>query len=295
VVRDFGRVLRRVIRADIRLRVIVEEAKLGALADPGVVEQVLMNLVTNARDAVPNGGTLLVQVRRAALDESYCQARGWGKAGEYVAIEVSDTGVGMDQETRQRIFEPFFTTKPVGKGTGLGMAMVYGLVKQHYGYVDVYSQLGRGTTVRVFLPALAEASERPAAVAPQELRGGTEIILLAEDEETVRHTTKRVLERYGYTVLAVADGAEALESFQAHQGEIALVIADVVMPRMGGAKLYRELERAGHRVRFLFTSGYTARDVEETAKIPHGVPFLSKPWNVADLLWKVRVVLDVPL
>ncbi len=295
VVTDFERMIRRVIREDVRMRVIVEEARLVALADPGAIEQVLMNLVTNARDAVPNGGTLLVQVRRAALDESYCQARGWGKAGEYVAIDVSDTGVGMDQETMQRIFEPFFTTKPVGTGTGLGMAMVYGLVKQHYGYVDVYSELGHGTTVRVFLPALAGEPERPAAAAPQELRGGTEIILLAEDEETVRHTTKRVLERYGYTVLAVADGAEALEAFQAHRAEIALVISDVVMPRMGGAKLFQEMQDAGHRVRFLFTSGYTARDVEETAKIPSGVPFLAKPWNVGGLLWRVRTMLDVPL
>ena len=294
VVTDFERMLRRMIREDIQMRVIVEEAELAALADPGAVEQVLMNLVTNARDAMPSQGTLLVQARRAVLDEAYCEARGWGKAGEYVAIEVSDTGVGMDQETRQRIFEPFFTTKPVGTGTGLGMAMVYGLVKQHYGYVDVYSELGRGTTVRVFLPAWGEGpglAERPAPAQP---RGGTETILLVEDEETLRRTSKRVLERYGYTVLTATDGGEALEALQVHQGEVALVISDVVMPGMGGAALFQNLERAGHRVRFLFTSGYTARDVEEAARIPPGAPFLPKPWNVADLLSRVRVLLDVP-
>jgi PAS domain S-box-containing protein len=295
LVTDFGRMMRRVLSEDIRMRVIVEEAGLGAQADPGAVDQVLMNLVTNARDAMLPGGTLLVQARRAVLDEAYCEARGWGRAGEYIAIEVSDTGVGMDEQTKQRIFEPFFTTKPAGAGTGLGMAMVYGLVKQHRGYVDVYTEVGRGTTIRVFLPASAEASERPAAAAAPVLRGGTETILLVEDEEALRRTTKRVLERHGYTVLTAADGAEALDAFQAHRAEIALVLSDVVMPRMGGPELLRKLQAAGHRVRFLFTSGYTAPDVEATAKIPSGTPFVSKPWNIADLLSRVRRVLDVPL
>ncbi|MEK6767725.1 MAG: PAS domain S-box protein, partial [Gemmatimonadota bacterium] len=295
VVTDFERMIRRVIREDVRMRVIVEEARLVALADPGAIEQVLMNLVTNARDALLSHGTLLVQVRRAVLDEPYCEARSWGRAGEYIAIEVSDTGVGMDEQTKRRIFEPFFTTKPAGAGTGLGMAMVYGLVKQHGGYVDVYTEVGRGTTIRVFLPASAEASERPAAAAAPVLRGGSETILLVEDEEALRRTTKRVLERHGYTVLTAADGAEALDAFQAHRAEIALVLSDVVMPRMGGPELLRKLQAAGHRVRFLFTSGYTAPDVEATAKIPSGTPFVSKPWNIADLLSRVRRVLDVPL
>ncbi|MEK7667112.1 MAG: PAS domain S-box protein, partial [Gemmatimonadota bacterium] len=295
LVADFGRMMRRMIREDIQMRVIVEEAKLVVLADPGAVEQVLMNLVTNARDAIPSQGTLLLHARRTVLDGAYCQAHGWGKPGEYVVLEVSDTGAGMDEVTKQRIFEPFFTTKPVGAGTGLGMAMVYGLVKQHDGYVDVYSELGRGTTVRVYLPAVAEAPERPVAATPLELRGGTETILLAEDEEALRHATKRVLERHGYTVLTAADGAEALDAFQTHRAEIALVISDVVMPGMGGAELFRKLQLAGHRVRFLFTSGYTAPDVEATAKLPSGIPFLSKPLAAADLLWKVRAVLDAPL
>ncbi|MDO8500222.1 MAG: PAS domain S-box protein [Gemmatimonadaceae bacterium] len=173
VVTDFGRMMRRVIREDIHVRVIVDEARLGALADSGAVEQILMNLMTNARDATPPGGALLVKARRAVLDEAYCEGRGWGRAGAYIAIEVSDTGAGMDEETRHRIFEPFFTTKPMGKGTGLGMAMVYGLVKQHGGFVDVSSALGRGTTVCVFLPAVAEeGSERPAVAAPPLGRGG---------------------------------------------------------------------------------------------------------------------------
>lgn len=295
LVADFGRMMRRVIREDIQMRVIIEEAKLVALADPGAVEQVLMNLVTNARDAMPSGGTLLVQARRTVLDEAYYEKRGWeGKPGEFVAMEVRDTGVGMDEATKQRIFEPFFTTKPVGEGTGLGMAMVYGLVKQHGGYLEVESELERGTTVRVFLPAVAEAPEGPVAAAPPELRGGTETILLAEDEEALRHATKRVLERHGYTVLTAANGVEALDAFQSHRAEIALVISDVVMPEMGGAELFQRLQLAGHRVRFLFTSGYTPPDVEATAKIPSGILFLMKPLTVADLLWRVRTILDAP-
>ena len=296
VVTDFGQMMRRIIREDIQVRVIVDEVWLGALADSGAVEQILMNLMTNARDATPPGGTLLVKARRAVLDEAYCKGRSGGRAGAYIAIEVSDTGAGMDEETRRRIFEPFFTTKPVGEGTGLGMAMVYGLVKQHDGYVDVSSALGRGTTVCVFIPALAEeGSERPAVAAPPLERGGTEMILLVEDEEAVRRLAQRVLEEYGYTVLAAKNGAEALETFAAHRGAIALVISDVVMPVMGGPELLRTLRQAGHRVRFLFTSGYRSREVEETATIPPGVPFLSKPWHVADFLGKVRTVLDASL
>ena len=293
VVTDFGRMMRRLIHEDIDVQVIVEEAKLGALADPGAVEQILMNLMTNARDATPPGGTVRVKVHRAVLDEAYRKGRGWGTTGEYVAIEVSDTGAGMDEETRQRIFEPFFTTKPEGKGTGLGMAMVYGLVKQHDGYVDVSSALGRGTTVSVFLPAVAEElSERPAVAAPPPGRGGETILLLVEDEEAVRRLAQRVLEEYGYTVLAAVNGAEAHATFEAHRGAIALVISDVVMPVMGGPELYRTLRQAGHRVRFLFTSGYMAREGEGTATIAPGVPFLSKPWQVTDFLGKVRMVLD---
>ncbi len=292
VVTDFARVIQRMIPEDIQMRVMLEGAEFGALADPGAIEQVLMNLVTNARDAMPSGGTLLVQVRRTCLDPAYCRVRGWGSPGEFVVIEVSDTGVGMDAETKRRLFEPFFTTKPVGQGTGLGMAVVYGIVKQHGGYVDVYSELGQGSTIRVFLPASAQVSQHPAAASPGELRGGTETILLVEDEEVLRRTTRRVLERYGYTVLMAANGAEALELFRERAPDIALVISDVVMPTMGGPELFLALQELGHPVRFLFTSGYTARDVQERVKLPDGVPFIAKPWNVPDFLRKVRVVLD---
>jgi PAS domain S-box-containing protein len=291
VVTGFARMIQRMIPEDVQLRVMLEGTEFGALADPGAIEQVLMNLVTNARDAMPSGGTLLIQVRRAFGPE-YFQLRGRGSPGEYVVIEVSDTGVGMDSETKRRLFEPFFTTKPVGKGTGLGMAVVYGVVKQHGGHVSVYSELGQGTTVRVFLPAQAQASELSAAASPVELRGGTETILLVEDDEVLRRTTQRVLERYGYTVLTAANGAEALELFRERASDIALVISDVVMPLMGGAELFLGLQELGHPVRFLASSGYTAREVEERVKLLDGVPFIAKPWNVADFLRKVRAVLD---
>ncbi|MEK7667194.1 MAG: PAS domain S-box protein, partial [Gemmatimonadota bacterium] len=295
VVRGFAKAARRLVREDIEIGIVLDQPVATVRADPSALEQILMNLVTNARDAIPESGSLVIQTGRATLDQEFCDTQGWGIPGEYVALTVTDTGIGMDDETRRRVFEPFFTTKPVGVGTGLGMAVVYGLAKEHRGYVQISSEVGHGTMVRVYLPAVLDGAEglvSPAPIVP--VRGGTETILLVEDADSLRRAGTRVLVKNGYTVLSAADGLEALDLFQAHEKEIALVVTDVVMPRLGGPRLWAELKRQGISVKFLFTSGYAARDVEEAKSLELGMPFLSKPWSAPDLLRRVREVLDAP-
>jgi PAS domain S-box-containing protein len=294
VANDFLAMGRRVVPEDVNVAVHVDAPDTTAHADSGALEQILMNLVTNARDATPAGGRILIEVGRRALDEEHRRVYGWGRPGEYVTLTVSDTGSGMDAVTQRRIFEPFFTTKPVGQGTGLGMAMVYGLVKQHEGYVHVYSEVGQGTAVRVYLPAVTGQGAEPARPARLEMRGGSETILLVEDDADVRRAATRVLEKFGYTVLTAADGYEALAVLEKREAPPDLIVSDVVMPRISGPHLVSKLREGGMVPRVLFTSGYTARDVVERAQLEPGVPFLAKPWTVTDLLRKVRQVLDGP-
>ena len=241
---------------------------------------------------MPDGGKLTISVY-AAGDASFQSARDEPRT-PMAALAVTDTGVGMDADTLQHIFEPFFTTKPVGQGTGLGMAMVYGLVKQHGGFINVYSEPGLGTTVRIYFPVVTDAAtaQRPAVTA--EIREGRETILLVEDDATLRRTAKRVLEKFGYTVITANDGFDALNVIQARPTPADLIISDVVMPHTSGPQLLSALRRAGAAPRMLFTSGYAARDVEERATLDGGVPFLPKPWTIAELLRKVREVLDAP-
>ena len=294
LVTDFARLARRLVPEDVDVAVQVDATRSVVRADPGAVEQILMNLVTNSRDAMPAGGTLRLVVADGALDEEYCRAHGWGTPGEYVVLTVADTGAGMDARTQQHIFEPFFTTKPVGQGTGLGMAMVYGLVKQHGGFINVYSEPGLGTTVRIYFPVAAEAAGAARAAPVPEIREGRETILLVEDDATLRRTAKRVLEKFGYTVITATDGFDALNLIQTRPTPADLIISDVVMPHTSGPQLLSALRQAGAAPRMLFTSGYAARDVQERATLDRGVPFLPKPWTIAELLRKVREVLDAP-
>jgi len=289
---DFIRMARRVVPESVRIVLRVEDDDATIRADHVALEQVLMNLVTNARDAMPDGGTILIEVHRSALDEEHVHSQGWGAPGEYVVLSVSDTGSGMDAETRARIFEPFFTTKPADRGTGLGMPMVYSLVKEHGGFVHVYSELGHGTTMRLYFPAVAGASDTVVREAAPELRGGTETILLVEDGDAVRRVATRVLEKFGYTVVGAADGREALAVIAARHAPLDLVISDVVMPHTGGPELLETLRRTGLSPKMLLTSGYSAREVREQVRLDLDVPFLAKPWTVADLLRKVRQALD---
>jgi two-component system cell cycle sensor histidine kinase/response regulator CckA len=273
----------------------VDAAVATVPADAGAVEQMLTNLVANARDAMASGGAILIEVGDAALDEEHCRTYGWGEPGNYVVASVSDTGTGMDAETQRRIYEPFFTTKPVGRGTGLGMAMVYGLMKQHRGFVHVFSEPGHGTTVRLYFPAVAaDPAPRPVA-GDLEAPRGTETVLVVEDDDALRRLTARVLGRHGYTVLMAADGGDALRLLAAPGPPPDLMISDVVMPGISGPQLLQMLRESGRALKTLFVSGYTARDLSQRATLGPDQPFLAKPWTVPELLRKVRMLLDTPI
>jgi PAS domain S-box-containing protein len=295
VIADMEKMLGRLIGEHIRI-VVAPAADLGAVrADPGQIEQVLMNLVVNARDAMPAGGKIILETGNATLDEGYAQGRIDLEPGRYVMLAVSDTGSGMTPETRARIFEPFFTTKEVGRGTGLGLSTVHGIVKQSGGHVEVYTELGQGTTFKIYLP-LAQEPSRPAEANAPVVRqlGGSETIVVVEDEDTIRVLMRRVLTGNGYTVLEASDGSEAI-SLCERQQRIDLLITDVVMPLMNGPDMVRRVCAARPGVRVLFISGYTDQAlIHQGLKTP-GATFLQKPFTPDTLLAKIREILDTPL
>jgi PAS domain S-box-containing protein len=293
VISEASRDLGRLLPASVQVALQVESrAPLTILADTGAVEQMLFNLATNARDAMPDGGFLRLRVYRAWLDDEHRRTRGWGSPGEYVVLAVTDTGCGMSAKVRARVFEPFFTTKELGKGTGLGMAMVYGLVTQHRGYVDLHSEEGRGTTVRLFFPAIAAAVQEPGAVAVAEAVGGSERILVVDDEAGVRRSAARVLSRFGYQVEEASDAEIALALVASEPTRFDLVLSDMVMPRMSGMGLWRELRRRNSGARVLLMSGHMAEDLDTLDEPSPELRLLHKPWSVTDLLRRVREVLD---
>jgi CheY-like chemotaxis protein len=284
--------LRPLLPENIEMRVQRADATGASRADAGAVEQILMNLVTNARDAMPNGGVLSIDVQRVFLDVDHRRTHGWGEPGEYVMISVTDTGVGMDADTRRRMFEPFFTTKALGAGTGLGMPMVFGLVKQHGGYIDVETMVGKGTSVRTYFP-VAAAGESPVKRARSTATPrGTERILVAEDEEGVRRLARRSLEDLGYEVTVAVDGQEALEIIQGEPSRFQLIVSDVGMPRLSGLNLYRAVRAADIPTPFVLMSAYNADDLRADDHLPPAVAFLRKPWTLTDLGRRVRAVLD---
>ncbi len=243
VIRNVADLLRRLIGERIELRTAVGEGALTIMADPGQIEQVLMNLATNARDAMPEGGSFTIETRRVELTAEYVRTLGFGAPGEYVIVTVSDTGTGMDANTKEKIFDPFFTTKEVGKGTGLGLAVVYGIIQQLGGHITVYTEPGIGTTFKIFLLAAGSVAAKQATALPLAPMRGTETILLAEDDPDVRNMTRLVLENFGYSVLEASDGQEALELFAGHKDEIGLVILDVIMPKKVGTAVYEEMKK----------------------------------------------------
>ncbi|HEX6751481.1 MAG TPA: PAS domain S-box protein [Longimicrobium sp.] len=292
VVREMERMLRRLIGEDVELETRLEPELGQVRADPGQVEQVILNLAVNARDAMPAGGRLTVETRNAVLDEEMKRAFPYVVPGAYVMLCVSDTGQGMDAETRERAFEPFFTTKPAGRGTGLGLSTVYGIVKQSGGFVWIDSELGRGTAIRIYLPPVdgpAPDASEPVAAAIAAKGSGT--VLLAEDEVTVRRLAVRVLRRGGYTVLAAADGEEAMRLAAGHPGRIDLLVTDVVMPRLGGRGLAQRLREARPGVPVLYISGYNEEAVEHHGVLDPGTAFLGKPFTAEQLLTAVASAL----
>jgi PAS domain S-box-containing protein len=293
LIRDSGTMLRRLIGEDVELVTTFDADLPTVKADPNQLDQILMNLVVNARDAMPQGGRLEIRTNRAHLTEDEVRQQAEVRPGVYVVIAVSDTGCGMDEATRARIFEPFFTTKGVGKGTGLGLAMVYGIVKQSGGHIEVQSAPGRGTTFRIYLPS-TEVPHVEVAPVPVPTSGpaGTETVLLAEDEDGVRALVLEVLQRSGYTVLEARDGEEALSLSAKYDGPIHLLLTDVVMPRLGGGRLARRLTRSRPETRVLFMSGFADSTLVRHEVVSGDVDCILKPFTPEDLARKVREAID---
>jgi len=253
---------------------------------------VLLNLVLNARDAMPDGGTLRIATAPLLVEEAYRQAHPWARTGEHVCLTIADTGQGMDQAALKRLFEPFFTTKKREEGTGLDLSMVYGLVKQHDGWIDVSSEPGRGACFSIFLPVHSSAgAEGTPTPSHNDIPRGVETILLAEDEEPVRTLTQRVLEGLGYTVLLARDGQEAVDTFAANQQRVDLLILDGVMPRLSGQKAYQAIQALGRPVPALFITGYSPDRLMVSADAGKGIWLLHKPFLPSDLARKVREAL----
>lgn len=292
VVRETESLLRRLIGEDILLTTVLAPAISRVKVDPGQLGQVLMNLAVNARDAMPKGGQLVVETRSVELNKEYAQLRTDVQSGQYVMLSMSDSGAGMSPEVRSRIFEPFFTTKEFGKGTGLGLAVVMGIVKQSGGHVEVYSELGVGTTFKLYFPAIEEKHLHPKHVEPGRGAPGTETILVVEDEDRVRELAVFLLRRQGYTVLAAGDGNQALSLLEKHPGEIQLLLTDVVMPGMSGPLLAQQMKCRYPRIKVLFSSGYTDDAVVRHGLLQDRVAFIPKPYTPQGLAAKVRKVLD---
>jgi len=296
VLANIGKMLRRLIGEDIELVTVFKEGLWRTMADPGQIEQVIVNLAVNARDAMPGGGKLVLETANEELDEGYARSHAGARPGPHVMLAVSDTGHGMDAETLGHIFEPFFTTKEPGKGTGLGLATVYGIVRQSGGHVNVYSEPGRGSSFKVYLPRAESESAvaAPVPVSGTATLGGTETILLAEDEEALRVMVREILETAGYTVLGGARPDEVLTVARSHAAAIHLVLTDVVMPGMSGRELATQLQAAHPGVRVLYMSGYTNGAINHHEVLDAGVAFIQKPFTHDSLLRKVREALDAP-
>jgi two-component system cell cycle sensor histidine kinase/response regulator CckA len=294
VVADLASMLRRLIGEDIVLTTVARAGAGAVKADRGQVEQVIVNLVVNARDAMPEGGTISVEVADVDVDAAHAAGHPPTESGRFVMLAVRDTGVGMDAAVRAHIFEPFFTTKEKGKGTGLGLATVYGIVKQSGGYVSLDTEPGAGATFKVYLPRLGVAAVAPAPARPVPPPPGHETVLLVEDEGMLRALAREVLEEAGYRVLEAAGGEEALRLAGSHPGPIHLVLTDVVMPGISGRQVAERLAASRPEIKVLYTSGYTDDAVFKRGVLPEGTAFIHKPFTTDGLVRKVREILDLP-
>jgi hypothetical protein len=295
VMGEIDNMLRRLIGENIELKTRLQERLGAVMADPGQMEQVVMNLAVNSRDAMPEGGSLLLETRDVELDESYVRMHPNARFGPHVMLAVSDTGEGMDAETLSRIYEPFFTTKPQGKGTGLGLSTVYGIVEQSHGSIEVYSEKGRGTTFKIYLPRVEGAAEQAAATEPTSPPMGSETVLLVEDESALRGMIRESLEDAGYRVLEAATPRQALGIAESHQGNIHMMLTDVVMPGMSGRDLAERLRPLRPGVAVVYMSGYTDDAIGQHGLLDAGTHFLQKPFTSQQLLLKCREVLVEPV
>jgi PAS domain S-box-containing protein len=290
IIKGTERLLRRLLVDDITLKILIADEDITVLGDTIQIDQILFNLTTNARDAMPKGGTLTIETRQLTLDHTFEDILGFDKPGAYALLSVSDTGTGIDKEIKEHIFDPFFTTKEVGKGTGLGLSTIYGIIKQHNGYITVHSEPGMGTTFRIYLPAIFSAP-REDKLSEKHIEGGEETILVAEDSKEVRHLIRSILEEYGYTIIEAVDGKDAIDVFK-KQKHIDLLILDSVMPRKNGREAYDAIRVIDPHVKVLFTSGYTRDVILDKGIEDNRFDFIPKPLSPKELLEKVREVLD---
>jgi CheY-like chemotaxis protein len=280
--------LSRLIGEDIDLCFYPEKDLQRINFDPAQIDQILVNLVVNARDAMPDGGRLTIETANIRLDRVYCLKHLGFKPGNYVLLAVSDDGVGMDKELQSHLFEPFFTTKEVGEGTGLGLATVYGMVKQNGGFINVYSEPGQGTTFKIYIPGASEQERRTERVEDAQVAYGSGKVLLVEDEAMVRVVAKEILDEIGYTVLVADTPQEALFLCENKETHIDLLLTDVVMPGMSGVELKKRIESVRPGIKVLFMSGYTSNVIAKRGVLEKGVHFIQKPFHMKDLARKVR-------
>jgi CheY-like chemotaxis protein len=295
VLTDVENLLRRVIGENIELEFQTEDGLGSVEADPGQVEQVILNLAINARDAMPQGGKLLIATANMDLEEDYADRRVVVRPGSYVQMVVSDTGCGMDERTLSRLFEPFFTTKEQGKGTGLGLATVYGIIKQSGGYIWVYSEPGQGTTFKIYLPLVAASADKRVRVEVSEKASrGSETIMVVEDDSSLREVTCEFLRGSGYIVISAGSPEEALCVAEGHRGPIDFLLTDIIMPKMNGRELAVQLSVARPRIKVLYVSGYTDGVVRDGVHgiLEPGLAFLQKPYTRSALRQKIREVLN---
>jgi CheY-like chemotaxis protein len=284
------KLLERLLTEDIELKTVLTQDHTVIMADKSQIDQIFFNLITNARDAMPKGGVLTIETDIVSINPEFMKIHGFGKTGRYVMIAISDTGIGMDPAMLEKIFDPFFTTKEVGKGTGLGLATVYGIVKQHNGYITVESVPTRGTTFRIFFPTIeAKIDEEEDTVLP--VVKGNETILIAEDDNEVRAFMEEALREYGYTIIEATDGEDAIDKFRQNPS-VDLVVLDSVMPKKNGREVYEEIHRMAPQVKVHFTSGYTKDIVLDKGIEDKEFAFIAKPLLLDELLGKIRQMLD---
>lgn len=287
------KMLSRIIGEDIVFAMEFTDRKMISMADAGQIEQVLMNLITNARHAMPKGGKLTISTGIKEMDDAYIEAYGYGKTGTYALISIADTGSGIDAETQMKIFEPFFTTKGIGEGTGLGLSMAYGIIKQHDGFIKVYSEQGKGTEFKIYLPLIEEEVANGLEVeAFVPIKGGTETVLVAEDDASLRKLVRVVLEPFGYTVITAEDGEEAIAKYKENRDKIQLVILDMILPKKSGKEIYEEIRKVSPDIKVLFATGYTMDIIITQEMIAKDMDFMLKPVSPKDLQRKVREILD---
>lgn len=290
IIKSIENLLKRLVTEDILIKTVLADEQPVIMGDPTQIDQIFFNLVSNARDAMPAGGSVIIETQLVELDDEFRRLHGYGKPGSYALISVSDTGSGMDESVKQKIFEPFFTTKEEGRGTGLGLANVYGIVKQHEGFVTVYSEPQMGTTFRLFFPAAEKTAKTEESSKPL-IRGGDEVILIAEDNASVRRLMKDILSQYGYTIIEAFDGTDAVKQYS-ESGKIDLLVLDSVMPGKNGLEVYNEISRIKPDLKVLFTSGYTKDIILDKGIEEKKFELISKPLHPLDLVKKVREMLD---